>query len=204
MACLPSPNDPYDFITERWGTHTHTHTWASYCVVSLICHVEEVTQTCMTHKHKQTVTNANMPHFTHVRANDHKHTVSPPRPTHAYLYNLSQQAFLLLKPVEPQTYWNWLHYFVLHILYNIMLMSFAFFLTHHNISFGVLEDVKVRKKNLASMNPLDGGVGLCWPSFLLGWRWNLFSLALSAATQDKASETKQGHVLWFAIICIYY
>ncbi len=48
--------------------------------------------------------NANMPHFTHVRANAHKHTVSPPRPTHAYLYNLSQQALLLLKPTEPQTY----------------------------------------------------------------------------------------------------
>ncbi len=113
----------------RGEGHTHTHTWANYCAVSLICHVEGVTQTCTTHKHKQTVTNANMPHFTHVRANAHKHTVSPPRPTHAYLYNLSQQALLLLKPTEPQTYWNWLYYFVLHILYNIMLMPFAFFLT---------------------------------------------------------------------------
>ncbi len=129
LACSQWPVWFHYWEVRDTHTHTHTHTWANYCAVSLICHVEGVTQTCTTHKHKQTVTNANMPHFTHVRANAHKHTVSPPRPTHAYLYNLSQQPLLLLKPTEPQTYWNWLYYFVLHILYNIMLMPFAFFLT---------------------------------------------------------------------------
>lgn len=70
---------------------THTHTWASYCAVSLICHVEGVTQTCMTHKHKQAVSNANMPHFTHGHIQMHSHTH-----THMHAYEVPvncQQAF---------------------------------------------------------------------------------------------------------------
>ncbi len=62
------------------------------------------------------------------RTNVHKHTVSPPRHTHACLYNLSQQALLSLKPVEPQTSWICLHYFVLHTFCTILCWCLLHFL----------------------------------------------------------------------------
>lgn len=157
------------------------------------------------------------------RTNAHKHTRTH---THVPIYevplNLNQQALYSFITWTCRTS-NFLNVYVI-LCCTIFLQYYAdnfciFYLKTqqlhsslcflisvictHNISIWVLEGIQVRAKTPASMNPLDGGVGLCWPWFLSWWRWD-FSLALRAAAQDKASETKQGHVLWFAIICIYY
>lgn len=118
-ACLLPMTRMISLLRGEGHTHIHTYTWASYCAVSLICHVEGVTQTCMTHKHKQAVTNANMLHFTHGHIQMHSHTCM-------HAYELSTGTSYFYKHVQQQTLW--IYHFVHFLNTTLCLGPLIFFI----------------------------------------------------------------------------